>query len=411
MYLFLMFGGQDIKAKDIVMYQAIYASDPTKSRGRLFKRAEEIKVSRSDFQRDRDRIIHSGAFRKLQYKTQVFLYYEGDYFRSRLTHSLEVAQIARTIARLFQVNEDLAECIALAHDLGHTCFGHAGEDALDEVMRPYGGFDHNDQTFRIVTQLEKKYADFNGLNLTFEALEGIVKHNGPLLPLKEGTELPRTIADFQSLMNLELDGYASLEAQIAAISDDIAYNCHDIDDGIRSGILKLDALMTLPLVGPILKEVLTLHPQLEQPRLIHETIRRMMEYLVTDIYEEGTRRLAVIKPQSVEDIRAAGQVIITLSDQMGQDLRQVKSFLYKNLYTNSHMIDIRDKVHRQVQALFETFQERPSLMPKDWYDLRQGQNSELGKAGIVADYIAGMTDRFAMQQYEKILSKKEFEIA
>lgn len=393
------------------MHQAAYASDPTKSRGRLFKRAEETKVSRSDFQRDRDRIIHSGAFRKLQYKTQVFLYYEGDYFRSRLTHSLEVAQIARTIARIFHVNEDLAECIALAHDLGHTCFGHAGEDALDEVMKPYGGFDHNDQTFRIVTQLEKKYADFNGLNLTFEALEGIVKHNGPLLPLEDGEKLPRTIADFQSLMDLELDGHASLEAQIAAISDDIAYNCHDIDDGIRSGILKLDALMALPLVGPILKEVLALHPQIEQPRLIHETIRRMMECLVKDIQEEGARRLAIVKPQSVEDVRAAGQVMITLSDQMGQDLRQVKSFLYKNLYTNQHMIEIRDKVHSQVQALFEAFQERPSLMPKDWYDLRQGQNTEFGKSGIVADYIAGMTDRFAMQQYEKILSKKEFEIA
>src|SRR5467141_1944860 len=311
--------------------RAPYASNPENSRGRLHPEPESD--MRSPFQRDRDRIIHSTAFRRLKHKTQVFVYHEGDHYRTRLTHSLEVAQIARAICRTLRLDEDLGEAVALAHDLGHTPFGHAGEEALHAAMKPYGGFDHNAQTLRILTKLEERYAEFNGLNLTWETLEGAVKHNGPLL--KNGrslSDLPAAIVEYCQDHDLELGGHAGAEAQVAALSDDIAYNNHDIDDGLRAGLFEIADLRELPLVGEMFSIVEQKYPGIGQARLIHEAVRRVINAMVEDVLAETRRRLAEAKPKSVADIRALGRPVVAFSDHMAATDRTVKTFLYKRMY-------------------------------------------------------------------------------
>src|SRR4051812_30112450 len=310
--------------------RAPYASNPKNSHGRLHPEPESD--MRSPFQRDRDRIIHSTAFRRLKHKTQVFVYHEGDHYRTRLTHSLEVAQIARTICRVLRLDEDLGEAVALAHDLGHTPFGHAGEEALHGVMAAYGGFDHNAQTLRILTKLEERYAEFNGLNLTWETLEGAVKHNGPLL--KEGRrlqDLPAAIVEYCQDHDLELEGHAGPEAQVAALSDDIAYNNHDIDDGLRAGLFEVADLKELPLVGEMFSIVAQKYPGIDQARLIHEAVRRVINAMVEDVLAETQRRLKDAAPKSVADIRALGRPAVAFSEHMAATDRTVKAFLYKRM--------------------------------------------------------------------------------
>src|SRR5580704_12409384 len=306
---------------------APYASRPEESRGRLYPEPEH--PTRSAFQRDRDRIIHSTAFRRLTHKTQVFVYHEGDHYRTRLTHSLEVAQIARTISRALGLDEDLAETLALAHDLGHTPFGHAGEEALDAEMARFGGFSHNDQTLRILTRLERRYAEFDGLNLTWESLEGTVKHNGPLRGAGIERSVPPTIAEYDSCHPLALETFPSAEAQVAALADDIAYNNHDIDDGLRAGLFAVADLADVPLVGPVFEEVASRYPGLDEPRLIHESIRRMIDRMVRDMVAETSARLADARVKSADDIRTLGRPVAAFSEAMWDNDRALKRFLYE----------------------------------------------------------------------------------
>ena len=324
---------------------APYACRPEDSRGRLH--AEPESPTRTPFQRDRDRIIHSAAFRRLKYKTQVFVYHEGDYYRTRLTHSLEVAQIARSISRALGLNEDLAEALALAHDLGHTPFGHAGEDAMDAAMADFGGFDHNDQTLRVLTLLERRYADFDGLNLTWEALEGVVKHNGPLLAGAgaDPAALPATIRAHATRQDLELHTYPALEAQIAALADDIAYNNHDIDDGLRAGLFAIDELRELALVGPVIAEVAGRYPDIEPDRLIHETVRRLIDRMVNDLLAETRRRLAAARPESAADIRALDRPVAAFSDEMRAADRVLRDFLRRRMYRHYRVNPIPSNPH------------------------------------------------------------------
>lgn len=358
---------------------------------------------RSVYQRDRDRIIHSGAFRKLQYKTQVFVYHEGDYYRTRLTHSIEVAQIGRSMARVLGIDEDLTEAVALAHDLGHTPFGHAGEFALDPCMRPYGGFDHNDQALRIVTQLETRYAAFDGLNLTWETLEGLVKHNGPLVPLRSGKALPVTIAAYQDVHDLEIETYASLEAQVAALSDDIAYNTHDIEDGLRAGFFTLDELAELPLVGEIVREVAKLSDDLDPARTIHEMTRRLIDRLVSDAMTEARSRLAELKPDSAAAVRNAGRPMVALSDEVGRSEKVLRQFLERRLYHDYRLNRMTSKARRIVRMLFEHFMNEPETLPTAWQrSIALAGSHDSAKARVIADYIAGMTDRFAIAEHQRI---------
>jgi dGTPase len=385
--------------------RAPYASDPARSRGRLY--AEPESLTRTVFQRDRDRIIHSGAFRKLQYKTQVFVYHEGDYYRTRLTHSIEVAQIARSIARVLNIDEDLAEAVALAHDLGHTPFGHAGENALDKCMHDYGGFNHNDQALRIVTKLEERYADFNGLNLSWEALDGLVKHNGPLLPLPEGAVLPITIDAFRREFDLELETHAGIEAQVAALSDDIAYNTHDIEDGVRAAFFTLDELAELPLVGDIIQEVRGRNPGLDSGRVIHETTRRLIDRLVRDLTAETERRLAEITPQSADDIRQAGRPVVSLSESVRVAEKQLRRFLDTRMYHDYRVNRMTSKARRILADLFGQFMAEPDTLPTQW-QLQTAQTvGDAGKARVIADYLAGMTDRFAIAEHQRFFDFHE----
>src|SRR5881398_2912755 len=305
--------------------RSVYACDPDRSRGRLFQ--EPPSKTRSPFRRDCDRVIHSTAFRRLKHKTQVFVYHEGDHYRTRLTHSLEVAQIARTIARALGLDEDLAEALALAHDLGHTPFGHAGEEALNAEMAPYGGFSHNDQTLRILTRLEHGYAEFDGLNLTWEALEGTVKHNGPLLGAGIEKPVPPSIAEYDRQHPLALDTFPGPEAQVAALSDDIAYNNHDIDDGLRAGLFAVADLKEVPLVGPVFAEVAQAHPGLDDARLIRESIRRMIDHMVRDLVAETRRRIVEHRVKSADEIRDLGQAVAGFSEEMRNHDRALKRFL------------------------------------------------------------------------------------
>ncbi|MEO3430307.1 deoxyguanosinetriphosphate triphosphohydrolase [Pelagibius sp. CAU 1746] len=384
---------------------AAFACRPEDSRGRDI--AEPESPTRTCFQRDRDRIVHAGAFRRLKYKTQVFVYHEGDYYRTRLTHSIEVAQIARSISRALGLNEDLAEAVALAHDLGHTCFGHAGEDALNQAMAPYGGFDHNEQTFRILTLLEQRYAEFDGLNLTWETLEGIVKHNGPLtgpaarVKEGEGETVPATVAAYcRDKRDLEVATFASAEAQVAALSDDVAYNNHDIDDGLRAGLFSLDDLRDLPLVGPVLAEVEARYPKLEEGRLIHETIRRVIDHMVSDLLAETRRRIAETRPASAAAVRALAAPLVAFSDEMRQNDRALRSFLFARMYRHYKVNRMTTKAKRVVRELFEHYLARPDCLPDEWQAAARDL-AEPERARLVADYIAGMTDRYALDEHVK----------
>ncbi|PWC84951.1 deoxyguanosinetriphosphate triphosphohydrolase [Azospirillum sp. TSH100] len=382
---------------------APYGCNPADTRGRLV--AEPESPTRSCFQRDRDRIVHSGAFRRLKHKTQVFVYHEGDYYRTRLTHSLEVAQIARSISRTLGLNEDLAEAVALAHDLGHTPFGHAGEEALNACMEPFGGFAHNDQTLRILTRLERRYAEFDGLNLTWEALEGVVKHNGPLLPLLPGHRLPTTIAAFQGDWDLELHTNPGAEAQVAALADDIAYNNHDIDDGLRAGLFTVDEVAELPLVGPLVREVCDRYPGLERSRLIHETIRRMINAMVVDLVTETRRRLAEHRPGSAAELRALPLAMVSFSDGMLEAQRPLRAFLRQRMYRHYRVNREMSKCKRVVRALFQLFMDEPNTLPTEWQrDIaKNGGDADLAvRARHVADYIAGMTDRYALAEHDRL---------
>ncbi|HMM13554.1 MAG TPA: deoxyguanosinetriphosphate triphosphohydrolase [Parvibaculum sp.] len=379
---------------------APYATRAETSRGRLHN--EEESATRTDFQRDRDRIIHSGAFRRLKYKTQVFVYHEGDNYRTRLSHSLEVAQIARSISRVLGLDEDLAETLALAHDLGHTPFGHAGETALDDCMAPYGGFDHNAQTLRIVTKLEHRYIAFDGLNLTWETLEGLVKHNGPLLAGgRTMDDLPRALAEYAEVQDLELSTFAGSEAQVAALSDDIAYNNHDIDDGLRAGLFTIDDLMALPHVGDIFRGVIDKYPGVETARIIHEAIRRLIGSMIGDVIAETRRRIEAERPETAADVRALGRPLVAFSREMNDHNAVLKEFLFTRMYRHYRVNRSMSKAKRIVRDLFELLHCEPELLSPEW---QQGCDGPEGfkTARRVCDFIAGMTDKFAIEEHRKL---------
>ena len=380
---------------------APYASKPDESRGRLFPEPES--ATRTCFQRDRDRIVHSAAFRRLEYKTQVFVNHEGDFFRTRLTHSLEVAQIARSACRYLNLNEDLGEALALAHDLGHPPFGHAGEDALKETMEPFGGFDHNAQSLRVVTFLEERYPSFDGLNLTWETLEGVVKHNGPLLSdsSRATDQLPRGILAYGNQQDLELHTFASAEAQIAAQSDDIAYNNHDIDDGLRAGLFSIEDLLDVPLVGPIFHSVRKTYPDLDTSRTIHEAVRRMIGAMVNDLISETGRRLVEAKPESATAVRHYRHTLAGFSEEMRQNDAALKKFLFENMYRHYKLNRMTSKARRVVKDLFKLLVEEPECLPTEWRK-NAGKPGAQGTAELVADYIAGMTDRHALDEHRRL---------
>jgi dGTPase len=377
---------------------ANYACTPSDSRGRLYPEAES--GHRSCFQRDRDRIIHASSFRRLKHKTQVFVEHEGDYFRTRLTHSIEVAQVARTIARALGANEDLTEAIALAHDLGHTPFGHTGEDTLCDLMAPYGGFDHNAQAIRIVTNLERHYADFDGLNLTWESLEGIAKHNGPV-----AAPYPWALAEYNARHDLELTTYASLEAQIAAIADDIAYNHHDLHDGLRAGLFEVADIMALPLVGPCFGEVDTAYPDIDPTRRRHEALRRFFGVLVEDVIAYATTALGALDPASPQDIRHAGRAMVRFSDQVFADLKEVRALLFTRMYRAPRVVETRAIVTNVVNDLFPHMMAHPEQLPRQWQAEVRAAQDDTTLARLVCDYIAGMTDRFALQTHRRIFNR------
>ncbi len=340
--------------------QAVYASDPAQSRGRLY--ATSGSPTRSEFQRDRDRIIHSTAFRRLQYKTQVFLHHEGQHFRTRLTHTLEVSQMARSIARALRLNEDLAEAVALAHDLGHTPFGHAGERVLNDKMAEYGGFDHNMQAVRVVTLLENRYAEHDGLNLSWEALEGILKHNGPLVDADDRPVgryvhdwLPFGLDTIPASADLLIATYASLEAQTAAIADDIAYNAHDIDDALRARLIELPDLADVPLVGPIVREVLERYPEIERSRQTHEVQRRLITRAIEDVIATAEYEISGLAPRNADDVRAAGRTLVHFSDETAEAERGLKAFMFEKVYRSEAVMAPVRRSQQLVQALFERY--------------------------------------------------------
>jgi dGTPase len=383
---------------------APYACKPGSSRGRLHP--EPPTNTRTDFQRDRDRIIHSAAFRRLKHKTQVFVYHVGDYYRTRLTHSLEVSQIARSISRCLGLNEDLAEALALAHDLGHTPFGHTGEDALDAAMAAHGGFDHNAQTLKILTHLEQRYADFDGLNLTWETLEGVVKHNGPLMGphavRKRSAAIPAAIVEFDRDFSLDLTTFASAEAQVAALADDIAYNNHDIDDGLRAGLLEITDFVGVPLVGPVFEEVARLHPGLARDRVIHEAVRRLINAMVSDLIRESKARIEAACPSNADEIRALGHPVIAFSDGMTENDRALKAFLFTHMYRHETVNRMSDTGAKVVRELYELFLAAPEHLPDDWQRAIDGPGGA-ETARTAGDYIAGMTDRYALRTYERLI--------
>jgi dGTPase len=374
---------------------ADFATYPKKSRGRFY--VEEESAHRSCFQRDRDRIIHSTAFRRLKHKTQVFVEHEGDAYRTRLTHTIEVAQVARTIAGALGLNIELAEAVALAHDLGHTPFGHTGEDALHKMMAPYGGFDHNAQAIKIVTSLERHYAQFDGLNLSWESLEGIAKHNGPVL-----NDIPFALAEYNAHHDLELSTHAGAEAQVAALSDDIAYTHHDLQDGLRAGLFSDEAIAHLPSIAEAYAEVDRAFPGLDRMRRRHEALRRVFGVMVTDLISRSRFLLKDSGASSVEEIRAYGAPVVAFSDGIWADLRQIRSFLFARMYRAPVVMEKRVKVAKVVEALFPLMLESTNLLPQDWQDdIAAMRGDRARQARIVSDYISGMTDRFALQEYER----------
>ena len=375
------------------MSLAPYAVRPETSRGRLHPEAGGD--ARSPFQRDRDRIIHATAFRRLQYKTQVFVYHEGDHFRTRLTHSIEVAQIARSIARQLSLDEDLSEALALAHDLGHPPFGHAGEDALNSAMKPYGGFDHNAQSLKAVTLLETRYAGFDGLNLTWETLEGLAKHNGPL------RRPAPYIAEYDAQHPLDLGTHASAEAQIAALADDIAYNNHDLDDGLRARLFTLEEVGALPLIGDALAEARRAAPSGAEDRVPSEMIRRVINMMVGDVVAESRRRIAALGPASVDDIRRAPRPVVAFSDGMIEANNVLRDFLFTRMYRHWRVNRTMAKSKRVVQMLFSLLHGGPQMLPPMWR-ARAGDAGTPHCARVVCDYIAGMTDRYALEEHRRM---------
>lgn len=379
-------------------HRAAFAVDPKMTRGRVFTETES--PTRTAFQRDRDRIIHSNAFRRLKHKTQVFISDEGDHYRTRLTHSIEVAQIARSIARAFRLDEDLTEALALAHDFGHTPFGHAGERALDSAMSEYGGFDHNLQSLRIVSKMERRYPRFDGLNLSWETLEGLAKHNGPV-----AEPLAGRIRALLPTLRLRLDGYASLEAQAAALADDIAYDTHDIDDGLRSGLLKLAQLRNVPLLCRLLDDIADEFPGLDEERTRHELSRRLITIMVEDVIGETQRRLSKLRPTSADDVRNAGYSVLSFSEPFSRKEGEVKAFLFKHLYRHPSLMERMNSAEAVVRDLFATYLHNIEEIPLRWREQATEGVPTLNKAKVarlVADYIAGMTDLFADQEHERL---------
>lgn len=372
---------------------ASYACDPARSRGRLI--AERDDPERSCFQRDRDRIVHATAFRRLQYKTQVFVVHEGDHYRTRLTHSLEVAQIARSLARSLRLDEDLAEAVALAHDLGHTPFGHAGEESLNAAMKPYGGFEHNEQTLRVLTKLERRYAGFDGLNLSWETLEGVVKHNGPL-------NRPRPdILAYDALQKLDLNSWPGLEAQVAAMADDIAYTNHDIDDGLRAGLFSYEEVAALPLAGPGFETALSLFPDAEPARRVNEAVRRLMTFMISDLLATTRQELERLAPTDSDAVRLAGRAIVRFSDALTDDLTAMRGFLFERMYRHYRVNRMTSKAKRVVRNLFDLFLAEPQTLPTFWRLQAQTVEGD-PRARVIADYIAGMTDRFAVDEHRRL---------
>ncbi|WP_281825737.1 deoxyguanosinetriphosphate triphosphohydrolase [Jannaschia rubra] len=375
---------------------APYASDPADTRGRFYPEGES--AFRSAFQRDRDRIIHSSAFRRLKHKTQVFIEHEGDYFRTRLTHSIEVGQVARTIAKHLGLNVELTEAVALAHDLGHTPFGHTGEEALDRLMAPWGGFDHNAQALRIVTRLERHYAEWDGLNLTWETLEGIAKHNGPVLP-----PVPYALAEYDARHDLELHTHASAEAQVAALSDDIAYNNHDLHDGLRAELFSTDELAELPILRECFTDVDAAYPGLNYYRRRHEALRRFFGVLVEDVIAVTEANLRDLDPRSAGDIRAAGRMMVQFSPALWSDLRVIRGFLFERMYRAPAVVEMRRQVTQVLDELFPWLMAHTGDLPKQWRKDVEEAATEEELARIVCDYIAGMTDRFALQSHDRLI--------
>ena len=383
--------------------RAPYASDPAQSRGRLFEEPES--PTRTPFQRDRDRIIHSNAFRRLKHKTQVFIADEGDLYRTRLTHTIEVSQIARALARALRLDEDLAEAIALVHDFGHTPFGHAGEDALNSKMAPYGGFDHNAQGLRIVTSLEHRYPRFDGLNLTWETLEGLAKHNGPLLDVRgKNTEVPATLLEYNERQDLELDRFASLEAQCAAIADDIAYNAHDIDDGLRSGLLSLTLLENVPITADILVDIKQEYPDLDRTRTGYELVRRQITLMVEDVIRHSLQLIGAQALSSIDDVHNAGRKLVTFSQDMEKKEKQLKKFLFDNLYHHEFVLARRYEAEKVVSHLFDLYLQSPQAMPEEWYKTTANLDPTR-RARIISDFLSGMTDNYALREYRRLFDR------
>jgi dGTPase len=379
---------------------APYASRAETSRGRLIE--EPGSETRSPFQRDRDRIIHSTAFRRLKQKTQVFVYHEGDHYRTRLTHSIEVAQISRSISRALSLNEDLAEAVALAHDLGHPPFGHAGEDALHRSLAPFGGFDHNAQTLRIVTVLEQRYAEFEGLNLSWETLEGVVKHNGPLVRAGDDSGVHWSILDYNRGHDLWLDSQPGPEAQVAALCDDIAYTSHDIDDGLRAGLIDVADLRDLPQIGAVVTALEARYPGLDSRRFAYEAVRRLMNLMVNDLLAESHARIADSSVADADDVRRQARPVVAFSDAMVADLATLKKFLFANLYRHYKVNRMTSKARRVVRDLFDLLHAEPNCLPTHWQTLVEDEPGSLSIARLVGDYIAGMTDRYAIDEHRRL---------
>jgi dGTPase len=388
--------------------RSVYACDPDRSRGRLF--AEPPSKTRSPFRRDCDRVIHSTAFRRLKHKTQVFVFHEGDHYRTRLTHTLEVAQIARALARQFGLDEDLTETLALAHDLGHPPFGHAGERALDACLRAHGGFDHNAQTLRVVTALEHRYPQFDGLNLTWEALEGIVKHNGPLTersgePIGHYRDhgIPVGISDYVKAYDLELWSFASLEAQAAAIADDIAYNAHDIDDGLRAGLFTIDDLKVIPVAADMIADIARRYPALDDIRRGAELVRELISYLIGAVVAEAGRRLQTARPQSVDEVRRHGEVLVAFLPEVAKAEAEIKAFLKLRMYRHSRVMRVMGEAEQILFDLFARYQNTPGDLPAEWLPPAGGdRETETGRARRIGNFIAGMTDRFALTEHQRL---------
>jgi dGTPase len=388
--------------------RSAYGCDPDRSRGRLF--AEPPSKTRSPFRRDCDRVIHSTAFRRLKYKTQVFVFHEGDHYRTRLTHTLEVAQIARALARQLGLDEDLTETLALAHDLGHPPFGHAGERALDVCLQAHGGFDHNAQTLRVVTSLEHRYPDFDGLNLTWESLEGVVKHNGPLTepsgaPIGRYRDhgVPSGISDYIRTYDLELWSFASLEAQVAAIADDIAYDAHDIDDGLRAGLFSVDDLKVMPLAAAMIADIAKHYPGLDDDRRGAELVRELISYLIGAVVSEARRRLEAAAPKSVDDVRNHGDVLIAFPAGVAQAEAEIKSFLKQRMYRHPRVMRVMGDAESILFDLFARYQRTPGDLPTEWLPPDGGDTeTETARARRIGNFIAGMTDRFALTEHQRL---------